>query len=231
MLTYRQNVARLAGTPRKTGLAAAMPELPPLKFSYGVVEKALAVAYGISAEQRRGGFRSFIGHLQKLGTLGAQARVGRGVALNYTPIEMHRLLLAVELAELGVSPATTVAILNRHWEPTLQGIIDSAHDQILRDEPGGADVILCLVGVGFRTGSLRGEALPGAPNIEQCSLDELPAKMTRWMAAAPNDPPRALVVNFSARLRVFHSALNAAYMDEATRAGAPGAKSRRGRFA
>jgi hypothetical protein len=194
-----------------------MVELPELKFSYGAVERALAIAYGVPEAVRPAGFRSMLANLQKMGSLGPQARVGRGAALTYTPVEMHRLVLALEFSEFGLPPATVVGLLDTYWESTLWPIIYAAARPIgLRpEEPEGDDVMLCLRDVGFRTASLRGEAVPSAPHIERCSLDQLPVAMKQWMTAAPDNPaPRALVVNLSARLRAFHSALANTYMDE-----------------
>jgi hypothetical protein len=190
-----------------------MIELPELTFAYGTVERALAIAYGIAEAVRPAGFRSMVANLQKLGALGAQARVGRGVALSYTPTEFHRLILALEFCEFGIPPATAVGLVSRYWEPTLKPIIDAAARPIgiVPDLVEGDDIILCLCGVGFRTAGLRGEAAPSVSHIEQCSLDQLPTAMKLWMAMTP---PRALVVNLSARLRAFHSALVGTYMDE-----------------
>jgi hypothetical protein len=195
----------------------AMVERYKLEFSYGVVERSLAIAFGVPEPVRPAGFRSMVGNLQKLGALGAQARRGRGVALIYGPTELSRLLLALEFCELGVPPATAVALIASHWEAALKPIVHAAGYGIglAYEVPRGEDVILCLVGVGFRTASLRGEAASSVPHIEQCSLDQLPAAMKRWMAGEPDDlAPRALVINLSARLRVFHSALADTYLDE-----------------
>ena len=193
-----------------------MPKLPKLTFAYGAVEKALAAAYQIPEADRSSGFRSMIGNLQKLGALGAQARVGRGKALVYTVVEMHRLQLAIELCEFGLSPATAVSLIEAHWEPKLWPVISAALNGLMHEEPGGADVILRVGGVSLRTDSLRGEP-PGAPDIDHCTLAEAPIAMARWMAASPDrpTPPRALIVNLSARLRAFHDALADANLDDA----------------
>ena len=152
-----------------------------------------------------------VANLQKLGALGPASRVGRGVHLAYSPDQMHRFVLALEFCELGLPPATAVSIIAGHWEPKLKAIVDEAARGLVRNEPGNADIILVLRGGSFRTGSLRGEAGPGVPNIDQCSLDQLPLEMKQWMAMTP---PRALIINISERLRAFHGALADTYMDE-----------------
>jgi len=192
--------------------------MPKLQFPYRVVERALATSYGIPEAAREAGFRSMLNNLQKLGVLGEAARVGRGAPLVYTPIEQHRLLVAIELCELGVPPATTAALIGNYWESKLKEICSDAE----RNNPAvrggeridpGDDVLLYLGGVSLRTGSLKGARSPSIPNINSCKLHDLQLHMVQWMKMDPNDnatdlPPRALVVNLSARLRAFHAAFN-----------------------
>jgi len=162
-------------------------------FSYGEVERALAATHGIRDAVRQTGFRSMLSNLQKLGALGAQARVGRGA----------------------------VGLVDRYWESKLKAICRDAE----RNNPairGGQppepddDIVVHLGGVSLRTGLLRGEQFPGVPNINRCKLSELPYYIEQWMRMTPDDPvpPRALVVNLSARLRGFHRALADAHMNE-----------------
>jgi hypothetical protein len=186
------------------------------EISYGAVEQALAVAHNVPDAVRQAGFRSMLSNLQKLGALGAQARVGRGAALKYTPIELHRLVLALEFCELGMPPATAVSLVNTYWESKLKAIIGTAEKGVMHEDPPSNDIIIHLGGVSLRTGNLRDELFPGVPNINRCKLSELPRYITEWMAMTPNDrvPPRALVVNLSARLRAFHCALADANTDE-----------------
>jgi hypothetical protein len=186
------------------------------EISYGSVERALAAAHNVPDAVRQAGFRSMLSNLQKLGALGARARVGRGAALKYTPTELHRLVLTLEFCELGIPPATAVSLVNTYWESKLEAIISAAERGIVHEEPPGNDVIIHLGGVSLRTDSLRGERFPGVPNINRCKLSELPRYIGQWMAMTPNHrvAPRALVVNLSARLRAFHTALADAYMDE-----------------
>jgi hypothetical protein len=162
---------------------------------YGTVERALATTYGIADERRPLGFRSMIANLQKLGALGPGARVGRGADLDYTSTMVRRLILALELCELGVPPKTVVRLLDRYWETKLKPIADAAARGLVLD-PGGPDVFLCLSGASLRIDSLRGEMVPCVPHID------------RW---SPPDPPpsRALIVNLTARFRAFHAALAA----------------------
>jgi hypothetical protein len=198
--------------------------MPELQFPYRVVERALATSYGIPEAARDSGFRSMLNNLQKLGVLGEAARVGRGAPLVYTPLELHRLVVAIELCELGVPPATTAALIANYWESHLNAICRDAE----RNNPAvrggeridpGDDVLLYLGGVSLRTGSLKGARSPTIPNINSCKLRDLKLHMVQWMTMDPDAnatdlPPRALVVNLSARLRAFHAAFNRPYMDE-----------------
>lgn len=155
-----------------------------------------------------------LSNLQKLGALGAEARVGRGSALRYGPTELHRLILTLEFCEFGVPPATAVGLVNRYWESKLKAICRDAE----RNNPairGGQpikpadDIVVHLGGFSLRTGLLRGERFPGVPNVNRCKLSELPGYIEAWMMMTPDDPvpPRALIVNLSAQLRRFHDAL------------------------
>lgn len=185
--------------------------------SYGPIERALATTHGISDAVRQAGFRSMLSNLQKLGALGARARVGRGAALKYGPTELHRLILTLEFCELGIPPATAVALVDTYWQPKLKEIIADAERVVGRKEPSSNDVIIHLGGVSLRTGPLKGERFPGVPNINRCKLSELPKYIAQWMAMTPNDPvpPRALVLNLSARLRAFHAEFAKSYLDDA----------------
>ena len=138
-----------------------------------------------------------------------------GAALKYTSTELHRLILTLEFCELGIPPATAVSLVNTSWNK-LKAIMGTAERAIVHDESPSNDIIIHLGGVSLRTGSLRDEEFPGVPNINRCKLSELPDSIKRWMAMNQDDrvPPRALVVNLSARLRAFHTALADAHMDE-----------------
>jgi hypothetical protein len=209
-----------------------------LTFAYGTVERALATSYGIPETTRETGFRSMLNNLQKLGVLGEAARVGRGAPLVYTPSELHRFVVAIELCELGVPPATTAALIAAYWESKFAAICREAE----RNNPAarggepidsGEDIVIYLGGVGLRTGSLKGAQSPNIPNINRCKLRDLSWHIVQWMRMNPNEnpaelPPRALVVNLSARLRTFHAALLRPYMDQ-VRAESTGGKVKKAR--
>ena len=186
----------------------------PLHITYGAIERALAAAYGIPDSDRETGFRGWVTNLQKLGVLGEAARVGRGAALNYTPDEWHRLLFALELSEVGVTPAVAVALIEVFWERQLKEIFRKAEKTVERDEPVDEDVIIILAGVSLRSGawtSPKGSKFPGVPNVIDIRMKHLRHEAERWMRReydVPGTPPaRALMMNLSLRLRLFHQAL------------------------
>jgi hypothetical protein len=82
------------------------------------------------------------------------------------------------------------------------------------EDAGPYDIILHMGGV-----HLMGDAWSDAvPNVNSCPLSKLPDHMAMWMSMRPDDPsglpPRAIVTNLTMRLRAFHGALAASYMDE-----------------
>jgi len=198
--------------------------MPKLEFTYGTVERAVAWSHGVPETSRKAGFRSMLNNLQKLGVLGEAARVGRGAPLTYTATELHRLFLGLELCELGLPPATAVGLVATYWDSKFDKICHEAEKNNPAARGGqpidpGDDTVIHLGGVALRTGSLKGARSPTIPNINSCKLRELPTKIVEWMKMDPDDnpadlPPRALVLNFSARLRAFQRGLAAAHMIE-----------------
>jgi hypothetical protein len=200
-----------------------MPELPkpsdwegPKMFEcgYGAVEAALMQAYHIPAKAA-GAFRARIGTFQKQKLFGAKNMPGKGVALRYGPDQFHRLVFACEMLEFGVAPSVVLSLVKSLWERRLRKIFEDAEDAVVRHEDAGPDdVILHIGGV-----HLMGDGWSNAvPNINACPLGKLPDHMAMWMSMRPDDPsglpPRAIVTNLSMRLRAFHIALGASYMDE-----------------
>ena len=191
-------------------------------FSYGTIERALAVSYGLPEAARETGFRSMLSNLQKLGVLGEAARVGRGAPLEYTPDMLHRFVLGLELCELGVPPATAASLIDSYWDSKLRAICRAAEENNPAIRGGkpidpGDDIVVYLGGVGLRTSTLKGARLPAIPAINRCNLRDLPKHIEQWMTMeGPNDAlglaPRALIVNLSARLRSIHASLADSHM-------------------
>jgi hypothetical protein len=181
--------------------------------SYSVVERALVRTYDIP-EKALGAFRGRLGNLQKQGIFGPKNMPGRGGrGLRYGPAMVHRMIFACELLEFGVSPAEVLDLIKVAWDRSLRKIFDKA-EQTIECEPGQDDVIMHLGGVSM----LKAGWSDTVPNVNSCSLRQLPDYVARWMSLNPDDPypsnlpPRALIVNLSARLRSFHEAFADSHM-------------------
>jgi hypothetical protein len=196
---------------------------------FSTVEAALTQAYCIPAKAE-GAFRARLGTLQKQGLLGARNQPGKGVALHYGPDQFHRLVFACELLEFGIAPAVVLRLVESLWERRLRKIFSAAEDAVMKhqDAAGPDDVILHMGGARLMVDGFS----DAVPNVNSCLLSELPDNMAMWMSIKPDDPsklpPRALVTNLSMRLRAFHIALGASYMDE-LRAERAGKQRKRGR--
>src|SRR5262249_72128 len=146
----------------------------------------------------------------------------------YTPNEMHRLIIAIELCELGVPPATTASLINRYWDSKFKPICRDAEENNPAIRSGvpiesSDDIVLYCGGMSLRTGSLKGAKSPRIPKISCCRMRDLPRHIAEWMGP-DNKAPRALIVNLSARLRSFHAALAESWMDDEVRSERTGAK-------
>lgn len=175
---------------------------------YGPIEDALMAIHRIPGELRSA-FRARLAALQREGLLGAKNQVGRGHKLVYGPDELHRLVFASELLEFGVGRSTILSVVEKWWKSRLEKIFADAETAAM-GEPGAHDVVLHLAGA-----RLLADALcDTVPNVDSCRLGKLPALMSKWLA--PDDavqmPPRTMIVNLTARLRVFHNTFTDAYM-------------------
>jgi len=172
---------------------------------FGAVERALLQSHRIP-DSLAGAFRGRITSLQKQGLFGPKHRPGRGVALTYTADQFHRLIFACELLEFGIGPAAILAVVESLWERKLRDIFEKAEQA----DPGPDDIIMHMGGTRLLTDLWQN----AVPNVNRCKLSELSYYIERWMTMGPDDPvpPRALVVNLSARLRSFHAGLAASHL-------------------
>lgn len=175
-------------------------------ISYGKCEAAFARTYDI-ADADLGRFRGRITGLQKGDLFGAENRPGKGNRLDYTPDMMHRVLFCLELTELGVTPNVQLKLVAEFWEPRIRKIFKRAEDAAERD-PGEGDIILAMIGVSLMGGAWRDD--DAVPNINWCRLADLYRRLVLDMQPRRRGDlaPRALIVNLSARLRVFHGHLS-----------------------
>jgi hypothetical protein len=169
--------------------------------SYSVIDGALIRTYEVQ-ERHLGRFRARITFLQKGGLLGVSP--GKGKALRYTPDLIHRLIFATELAEFGVMPQAVLETIADLWDSRIRSIFQRA-EKAAGGQPGPDDVVLLLGGISLTVGGWTSTA-KALPNVNSFPLHRLAANLDLLMRY-DDPPPRALVVNLSARLRRFHDAL------------------------
>jgi hypothetical protein len=182
----------------KTGKTARVFEA-----SYSRVEAALVRTYGVR-NRDLARFRARITFLQKGGLLGVSP--GKGKAVAYTPDLFHRLLFAMELAEVGVTPAAILQTVADLWERSIQRHFEKA-ERALNAAPDSQDIILLMSGVSLMVGGWVSTA-KALPNVNGFPLHRLADNMK--LVLQHSDPkPRACILNLSERLRAFHAALAA----------------------
>jgi hypothetical protein len=166
-------------------------------FPYKMVEAALVELHGIAPETLRSRFGAF----QRGGLLGTQP--GRGARLEYGPDELRRVVFAFELVQLGTSPTTVLWLVREFWDKRLREMFTKAERASIYKTP---DVVLFFIGLTAMDGPEE-----GVPNINHTTMDKLAETLS--FAIRGNDesgdlPARAVVVNLSAQLRRFHTALS-----------------------
>jgi hypothetical protein len=173
-----------------------------LPVTNAAVERALQRTYNVP-DKALPAFRGRLGALQKQELFGRRNMPGKGVALRYGPDQFHRLVFACELFEFGIYPRVVLDLVEARWDRRIAAIFRQAENAAMRD-PSDDDIVLHMGGVHLMIDAL----MDTVPNVNSYLLRKLPDHMHMWMTMGPDDPaglpPRALVVNLSARLRAFH---------------------------
>ena len=186
----------------------------PFETSYRHVEAALVQTYGVPATAIPT-FRSRLGNLQKQGLLGRDNMPGRGQALVYGPDQIHRLIFACEMSEVGIGPATILELVELLWKTKLVPVFKKAEDvAFAHDTVTPRDIILTVGGPRLMTGEWTGDSML---NVDSRTLADLPKHMDVWMKGGERLPARALIVNLSSRLRQFHAAFADTHFPEIAR--------------
>jgi hypothetical protein len=165
-----------------------------LVFSYSMIEQSLVEMHDVAPDDVPA-FRSRFGALQRGGMIGRQP--GKGVRLQYGPDELHRVVVAFELTQAGFGPSLVLQFLQDFWDMRLRDICRKAETASMNRSP---DVLLILAGVSAMEGPEK-----AIPNVNYTTADKLPKLLVALDGESP--PARALVVNLSAQLRRFHTAL------------------------
>lgn len=165
--------------------------------SYAKVEAALVEMHSIAPDEVAA-FRARFGALQRGGLFGAENQPGKGRKLFYGPDQFHRAVLAFELIELGIVPSVILPLINTYWDNKLRAIFLKAEQALAR---GTSDVVLILLGVAALNSKRT------VPNINHTTLAKISESITFALDGKGLLPARALLVNLSARLSEFHTAL------------------------
>jgi hypothetical protein len=185
------------------------------EVSYSQVQAALVQTYAVPARDL-GRFSARITFLQKGGLLGVSP--GKGRALSYTPDLMHRLIFAMELNEFGTTPQAVLETVGDLWNRRIRSIFENA-EKAAMNPAGPGDIVLLLGGNSLMVGGWTSTA-KALPNVNACPLHKLAQNMN-LLLRYDDPPPRAMVVNLTGRLRVFHASLVKAHDLREPVAGAP----------
>jgi hypothetical protein len=96
------------------------------RYSYGVVEGALAAVFGVDAKTQRGALRARLKHIQRLGLPGTAA--GKGARISYSLEQASQWLIALLLSEIGIDPVVIVKTLQKNWGSSLARRVQEAAD-------------------------------------------------------------------------------------------------------
>src|SRR5215831_18279935 len=107
-------------------------------FPYKMVEAALVELHGIAPETLRSRFGAF----QRGGLLGKQP--GRGVRVEYGPDELHRVVLAFESTQAGMSQTTVLQFVREVLDKRVPEIFIKAERASVNRTP---DVVLFFSGL------------------------------------------------------------------------------------
>lgn len=83
------------------------------RYSYAVVEKALASVFGADAETQAGALRGRLKNFQRLGLPGIEA--GKGSRIPYSEAQIQQWLIALLMSEFNLPPTVTVEVLKKYW--------------------------------------------------------------------------------------------------------------------
>jgi hypothetical protein len=96
-------------------------------YSYGLLERALGTALGVGEPVQRGALRSRLKRLAQLGLpAGLKNQEGRRL---YSQEELHQLLVALLLGNLGLDPIVVVRAVKKAWKQNLRrGAVEAAQE-------------------------------------------------------------------------------------------------------
>jgi hypothetical protein len=186
------------------------------RYTYGVVETALAAVFGIDRAGQVGWLRGRLQHLRRLGLV-AQSP-GRGRTIDYTREDAEKWLVAIELEYLHADPVTAVELIRTAWRPAPR--MRSAREAFTRGEAFLADLVA-------EARDSRGPEGDVIVTVQFGPMSRLPVigyttvrgmhSFGRWLATdrVERVRRRASVFNLTDRLRALDEALAATTETEA----------------
>jgi predicted metal-dependent hydrolase len=181
-----------------------------MPYPYRSVEAALAELFRAKTDHQRRTFRARINHLQRLAVI--ELAPGKGRTAQYELEHIWRWLFCLELAEIGVAPATASALVQSYWKRALAKIFRDAQRAI---ETGKEDVFLWLCGSTLMSSAWNpaSDRFAGVPHIGSIGASDFKGVLkflkdgVSPLKLKDGLPPRVCVVNLTARLRVLNASL------------------------
>jgi hypothetical protein len=113
-------------------------------YGYGLIERALGGALGIAEEVQRGALRARLKRLAQLGLPAAlEGQTGRRL---YSQEEVHQMLVALMLGNLGLDPIVVARAVKKAWKQNLRrGAIEAAQEADAGRTDAGNPMVLHAV--------------------------------------------------------------------------------------
>ena len=181
-----------------------------MPYPYRSVEAALAELFRAKTDSQRSTLRARINHLQRLAVIGLAP--GKGRTAQYELEHIWRWVFCLELAEIGIAPATALALVQRYWKPALAEIFCDAQRAI---ETGKEDVFLWLCGNSLMSLAWEPDSdrFAGVPHIGSIGPSDFKGVLkflkdgVSPVKLKDSLPPRVCLVNLTSRLRVLNASL------------------------
>jgi hypothetical protein len=195
-----------------SGFVALAKRKSMVWYPYATVEAALADLYRAKTETQRRTLRARINHLQRLAVI--DVAPGKGKALQYQQDHIWRWMFCFEMAEFGVSPAVSAALVESYWKQVLGGIFRSAQRAI---DAKKEDVFFYIRGSALMSAAWNPESnrFAAVPHIGKFTAGNAGLVLNWLQYEEVGVAPRLCIVNLSARLRVLRKSMGA--MQELTR--------------
>jgi hypothetical protein len=170
-----------------------MAERDPGKtYSYAAVERALAAIHGIDERGRIGWLRARLQHFRRLGL--APEGPGRGKVISYTPDDVDRWLVALEVEFFKIDPTTAISFVVGNWSDIAKLLAEAR-----ASESADEDVLMM---VHFGLPQKLPTVVGGSTTVKGMRV------IAYWLRGDPREPPRRVgIFNLSVRAKALDAAL------------------------